>query len=43
MDQQTLLIIDVLNRTTSTGGQEIKRAEDQLIEYSKAGGYADVF
>jgi len=42
MDQQTLLIIDVLNRTTSTGGQEIKRAEDQLIEYSKAGGYADV-
>lgn len=39
MDQQQIsLIVDVLNRTASAGGGDIKRAEDDLVIYSKSRG-----
>ncbi|KAI6176335.1 Exportin-2 [Aphelenchoides bicaudatus] len=42
MDQQFSAIVDVLNRTTSASGNEIKWAEDELIGYSKINGYAEI-
>jgi hypothetical protein len=39
MEQQIRLIVDILNQTISTGGTDIKRAEDELVEYSKSIGW----
>lgn len=37
MDQVTV-IVGVLNRTTSASNPDIRRAEDELVEYSKTRG-----
>jgi hypothetical protein len=38
MDQQINFIVDILNRTTSAVGGDIRRAEDELVDFSKTRG-----
>lgn len=39
MDQQINIIVDILNRTTTAVGGDIRRAEDELVEFSKSRGW----